>query len=96
VDKCAGTVAVDAMVRGDGTPQDFDTFKLYEWACEAGHPSGDHSEALNTLGVRLVKANPRSGLNAEQILRRCVEQWDLANAQQVSVPQATCSPLFNR
>ena len=69
------------MRRGTAVP-DIDSIELYEWACQSIQEPNDYADTFGVLRLRWVKANPRNP-GALQCLQRCIQSWDLVNAQQV-------------
>lgn len=83
-EKSAVVVAVDALVQDKTATIDIDSIELYEWALQDAWLPVDYSKTVGALRARWAKANP-SNPAVVDCLEACVREWDLVNAQQVSM-----------
>ncbi|KAG7131606.1 hypothetical protein HYQ45_009844 [Verticillium longisporum] len=84
LERSAGIIAVQRLVKDGTVIKDVDTLDLLEWAIGSLQDESEFPHTLGPLKVRCVKASPKDRNAGVRCLESCLLHWDLVSAQQIA------------
>ncbi|KAG7119638.1 hypothetical protein HYQ45_014923 [Verticillium longisporum] len=84
LERSAGIIAVQRLVKDGTVIKDVDALDLLEWATGSLQDESEFPHTLGPLKVRCVKASPKDRNAGVRCLESCLLHWDLVSAQQIA------------